>query len=177
MNRLLRILPWMARPQDVLSAPTATTSADYHLTDPKDQHRVSLAFDTLEEQLHAVINKNADGVNLSALSIRRDTDLLLSLGVSDPMAAKAGTLAQVALELANRGRGVNLSEEEHNISPFERADAVAKAMAIVTSAEELLKKARRNNSANIEDAIKKQASLISRARRGLRAPAVVRAIK
>lgn len=139
---------------------------DFPLTENRDIEVAQSAQDSLEEQIHAVINKNADGVNKMALSIRRDTDLLLTLGISDPFAAKAGTLAQAALELANAGRGVNLQCEKHVLTPTARVQFVSKAMSVVTRAELLLRAAKEQNRASIDSALDRQAKIISGMRAG-----------
>jgi len=139
----------------------AKSNVDFLLSEARDIQVAKRAVDTLEEQMHAVVNRNADGVNLSALSIRRETDLLLSLGISDPVAAKAGTLAQLALELANAGRGVNLQNEMPNVSPQERVRMVAKAIAVVTRAETLLVDAKKHNRKRIDHALRTQSKIIT----------------
>lgn len=118
------------------------------------------AASSLDDQFHQLIDRNADGVNRVALRIRRDSDLLLSLGISDPMASKAGTLAQYALELANGKRGMTMEAVEHNPSSSERAELVIRAMSLASRAEMLLAHAKSVNAAAIEVALSTQARLL-----------------
>jgi hypothetical protein len=111
---------------------------------------------SLTEQLHAVVDRNADGVNQMALSIRRESDLLLTLGISDPLAAKAGSLAQKALELSNTSRGLTLQALKHDVSVAERTRYVSQAIAFVSSAEILLSEAKKKNRRNIDMALERQ---------------------
>ena len=138
------------------TAVAAMTSTFDEIVEPRDHQLLSTALESLNDQLHEVINRNADGVNHAAIKLRRETDLLLSLGISDPFAAKAGSYAQMALELANAGRGVNLQAQPYNLSPTERADLVARAMTLMLRAEMLMGAAKKNNLANIEAALAQQ---------------------
>lgn len=116
---------------------------------------------SLVTQMHEVINRNADGVNRIAIDIRRESDILLSLGISDSKAAKAGTYAQKALELANMGRGENLHSERSNLAPSARAELVAQAMMWVNKAEKLMDEAKKGNKKNINSAIEGQKKYLS----------------
>lgn len=142
----IRHLPFQAVAVDL-------QTVDLALQNRRDEKVAGNALDTLCEQMHQVINVNADGVNRSALKVRRDTDMLLSLGISDPFATKAGSLAQEALELANARRGVDIHGDKHVVTPDERAKAVAKAIALVVRAEMLLDCAKRKNKRNIGRAL------------------------
>ena len=143
-----------------------STSFD-DVAEPRDHELLATALASLHDQMHEVINRNADGVNRSAIGLRRETDLLLSLGISDPYAAKAGTYAQIALELANAGRGLNLQAQAHDVTPAERADLVARAMTLMLRAEMLMAHAKKNNLANIQSALAKQEQLMRGARAAL----------
>lgn len=143
---------------------TAMTSTFDEVTGPRDRQLLGAALDALNDQLHQVINRNADGVNRAAIELRRETDLLLSLGISDPFAAKAGSYAQMALELANAGRGVNLQAQPCNLSPTERADLVARAMTLMLRAQMLMGAAKKNNLANIQAALARQEQRMRSAR-------------
>lgn len=136
-----------------VSVQNQVSNVDLAFHNARDERVGRDALATLCEQMHQVINVNADGVNRSALKVRRDTDLLLSLGISDPYAAKAGSLSQEALELANARRGRDMAGDLHTASPEERAAAVAKAMALVVRAEMLLDCAKRRNKRNIGRAL------------------------
>jgi hypothetical protein len=138
------------------TAVAAMTSTFDEVAEPRDRQLLATALGSLNDQLHEVINRNADGVNRAALKLRRETDLLLSLGISDPFAAKAGSYAQMALELANAGRGVNLQAQPHDLSPQERADLVARAMTLMLRAEMLMGAAKKTNLASIEAALAQQ---------------------
>ena len=129
------------------------TQAAEELSLRRDVEVAQNAHATLCEQVHQVINLNADGVNQSALKVRRTTDLLFSLGISDPFATKAGTLAQAALELANAGRGFDMDGDKHDSTPEERMNAVSKAIALVVRAEMLLAASKRRNRKNIDKAL------------------------
>jgi hypothetical protein len=134
------------------------------VAEPRDRELLATALSSLEDQMHEVVNRNADGVNRAAIQLRRETDLLLSLGISDPFAGKAGSYAQMALELANAGRGVNLEARPHNLSAQERADLVARAMTLMLRAEMLMAAAKKSNHANIEAALARQEQLMRGAR-------------
>jgi hypothetical protein len=149
------------------TAIAAMASTFDEIMEPRDQQLLGAALESLNDQLHEVINRNADGVNCSAIKLRRETDLLLSLGISDPFAAKAGSYAQMALELANAGRGVNLQAQPHDLSPKERADLVARAMTLMLRAEMLIGAAKKNNLANIEAALARQEQRMRNARAAL----------
>jgi hypothetical protein len=130
------------------------------MAEPGDHQFIDQSLASLHQQMHTLINRNADGVNRSALKLRRVTDILLTLGVSDPYAAKAGSYAQKALELANTGRGVTLQAEPCCATPWERAELVARAMALMLRAEMLMAAAMKTNRANIEAALQKQEQLM-----------------
>lgn len=151
-----------------LPAPSArdsiVASSFDDVAEPRDRELLAAAASSLADQMHEVIDRNADGVNRAAIQLRRETDLLLSLGISDPFAGKAGSYAQMALELANAGRGVNLEARPHNLSPQERADLVARAMTLILRAEMLMAAAKKNNYANIEAALARQEQLMRGAR-------------
>lgn len=133
-------------------SPDKTTKKNHN-----DRNNFSREMHSLNLQMHEVINKNADGVNRIAIAIRRESDILLSLGVSDSRAAKAGTIAQKALELANKGRGENLQYERVELTPDDRAALVAQAIMLVNKAEKLMADAKKGNRKNIDAAITKQA--------------------
>ena len=152
----------------VASTAVATMTSTFdEVTEPRDHQLLGSALDALNDQLHEVINRNADGVNHAAIKLRRETDLLLSLGISDLFAAKAGSYAQMALELANAGRGVNLQAQPYNLSPKERADLVARAMTLMLRAEMLMGAAKKNNLANIQAALAHQEQRMRSARAAL----------
>jgi predicted RNA-binding protein YlxR (DUF448 family) len=148
----------------VSTAVAVMVSTFDEVAEARDRRLLGAALDALNDQLHEVINRNADGVNRAAIKLRRETDLLLSLGISDPFAAKAGSYAQMALELANAGRGIYLQAESHNLSPKERADLVARAMTLMLRAEMLMGAAKKNNLANIQAALAQQEQRMRSAR-------------
>ena len=177
--KLLAWLPFKRRPVPV-SGPTpvaslvpapaavaAMASTFDAVAEPCDHRLLRTAHEALNDQLHEVINRNADGVNHAAIRLRRETDLLLSLGISDPFAAKAGSYAQMALELANAGRGINLQAEPCNLGPRERADLVARAMTLMLRAEMLVDAAKKNNLAHIRAALARQEQRLRNARAAL----------
>jgi hypothetical protein len=160
----------------VLPAPTAPTGGHSaalevatfdEVAEPRDHELLGSTLASLNDQMHEVIDRNADGVNRAAISLRRETDMLLLLGISDPLAAKAGSYAQMALELANAGRGVNLAAQPHHPTPQERSDLVARAMTLVLRAEMLMAAAKKSNLANIETALARQEQLMTHARHTL----------
>jgi len=162
--------PVPAQAASLVPAPAtiaATTSTFDAIAEPCDRRLLRTAHDALDDQLHEVINRNADGVNHAAIRLRRETDLLLSLGISDPFAAKAGSYAQMALELANAGRGINLQAQPCNVGPQERADLVARAMTLVLRAEMLMGAAKKNNLAHIHAALARQEQRMRTARAAL----------
>lgn len=169
--KLLSWLPFLKRadpvppPQPVNLALVASSFDD--VAEPRDHELLATALGSLNDQMHEVINRNADGVNRAAISLRRETDLLLSLGISDPFAGKAGSYAQMALELANAGRGMNLQAQPHDLGPQQRADLVARAMTLMLRAEMLMAAAKKNNLANIESALARQEQLMRGARTAL----------
>jgi len=169
--KLLSWLPFRRRP--VLEpvprpADLAVVASSFDdVAEPRDHALLATALDSLNDQMHDVINRNADGVNRAAISLRRETDLLLSLGISDPFAGKAGSYAQMALELANAGRGMDLQAQPHNLGPQERAALVARAMTLMLRAEMLMAAAKKNNLANIESALARQEQLMRGARTAL----------
>lgn len=144
----------------------ADAAADV-VDEPRDRALYAASRRALDDQMHELIDRNADGVNRAAISVRRETDMLLALGISDPLAAKAGSCAQKALELANAGRGVNLQAQPHRLTPQERSDLVARATTLMLRAEMLMKTAKESNLANIEVALVKQEQLMKSARRTL----------
>jgi len=166
----MRALAWLTRRRVTAPAPAAAgalalvASTFDEVAEARDRELLGTALASLNDQMHEIINRNADGVNRSALGVRRETDLLLSLGISDPFAAKAGSYAQMALELANAGRGVDLQAQAHDMTPAARADVVARAMTLVMRAEMLMAHAKKNNLANIQSALAKQEQLMRGAR-------------
>lgn len=154
-----------SRPLD-LATSVACPAPEYFDVDVAERAEVSLT-----EQLREVVDRNADGVNQMALSIRRQSDLLLTLGISDPMAAKAGSLAQRAIELSNTGRGRNLQALKHNVSVTERTQYVSQAIAFVSRAEMLLSEAKRQNRANIDTVLERQDHALNALRLNLQTPA------
>jgi hypothetical protein len=169
----MKRLPWLAlvgkrlSPVPAVSWVTANVTTFDDVAEPADRELLANALSSLNEQMHEVINRNADGINRSAIALRRETDLLLSLGISDPFAAKAGSYAQMALELANAGRGVDLQARSHDVSPTERAESVARAMTLIVRAETLMAHAKKTNLANIQSALTKQEQLMRGARAAL----------
>jgi hypothetical protein len=133
----------------------------------RDRDLLGAAVDALDDQLHDVVDRNADGVNRCAIDVRRDTDFLLALGIADPFAARAGSYAQTALALANAGRGTGPQARTGRPTPQERADLVARAMTLVLRAEMLMAAARKNNRASIEAALDRQEQRIRAARAAL----------
>jgi hypothetical protein len=153
------------------SATVSTITSTFNeVTAPCDRQLFGSALDSLNDQMHEVINRNADGVNRAAMKVRRETDLLLSLGISDPFAAKAGSYAQMALELANTGRGVNHQAQSHRIGLRARAELVARAMTLTLRAEMLMGAAKKNERANIERALALQEQRMRSARAALLCP-------
>ena len=150
------------------SATVATMASTFDaIAEPCDRRLLRTAYEALNDQLHEVINRNAEGLNHAAIRLRRETDLLLSLGISDPFAAKAGSYAQMALELANAGRGINLQAEPCNVDPRERADLVARAMTLMLRAEMLMDVAKKSNLAHIHAALDRQEQRLRSARAAL----------
>jgi hypothetical protein len=137
------------------------------VTEAGDRALLVASRTSLDDQMHEVIDRNADGVNRAAISLRRETDMLLALGISDQLAAKAGSYAQKALELANTGRGVDLQAQPHHLTPHERSDLVARAMTLMLRAEMLMKAAKKSNLANIEAALARQEQLMTNVRHTL----------
>jgi hypothetical protein len=164
MKFLEKALSWAMGKSVMSDFPIAVRSPSNLLLDMKSEKTKRAAINSLVEQLHEVVNKNADGVNLAAINIRRESDLLLTLGITDALVAKAGTLAQAALEMANAGRGVDINEEKHEVAVADRVEGVAAAMAIVTKAEGLLLEAKKSNKKNIDAALTRQATLLEEAR-------------
>jgi hypothetical protein len=160
--RIARQLPFLS---DRASLPVATKAASIEFVgEPGDRELHDQSVASLHGQILSLIDRNADGVNRSAIDLRRKTDLLLTLGISDPYAAKAGSYAQKALELANAGRGMTLQAEPCQTTPWERAELVARAMALMLRAEMLMAAATKTNRVNIESALQKQEQIM----RGLR---------
>lgn len=145
-----------------------TASSFDDVAEPSDYALLEKSRAALEDQMHEVINRNADGVNRAAIALRRETDLLLTLGISDPFAGKAGSYAQMALQLANAGRGVDLSARPYDVSPADRAALVARAMTLMLRAEMLMAHAKASNRSNIQTALAKQEQLV----RGVKASLV-----
>jgi hypothetical protein len=146
-------------------AVAATTFDD--VAEPQDIALLATALTSLHDQMHEVINRNADGVNRAAIALRRETDLLLTLGISDAFAGKAGSYAQMALELANAGRGIDLQAQRHDITPADRAGLVARAMTLMLRAEMLMEHAKTLNRPNIQAALARQEQLVLGARASL----------
>lgn len=143
--------------------PAATAASFVITTEPQeffDAAAAARAYESLTDQLLAVVDQNADGVNRAALALRRESDLLLTLGISDPFAAKAGVLAQRALELSNAGRGVDLDARRHEVTVEQRTELVSQAIAFVSRAEMLMAEAKKKNRANIDMALERQSRLI-----------------
>lgn len=132
-----------------------------------DPMLLKVATEAIDEQLRVTIDRNADGINAAAIRLRRDTDLLLALGISDALAAQAGSHAQMALELANAGRGVDLQAQPHRLTPSDRAALVSRAMVLMMIAEQLMDTAKSNNRVNIETALSRQEQLARMARQAL----------
>jgi hypothetical protein len=168
----MKLMSWIQfrrkRPDPVPLEPpvnlTLVASRFDEVADERDHALLGTVLNSLNDQMQEVINRNADGVNRAAISLRRETDLLLSLGISDPCAGKAGSYAQMALELANAGRGMSLQAQPYNLAPQQRADLVARAMTLMLRAEMLMVAVKKNNRTNIEKALAHQDQLM----RGLR---------
>lgn len=137
------------------------------VTGVHDPEMLKVAMEAIDDQLRATIDRNADGVNAAAIRLRRETDLLLALGISDALAAQAGSHAQMALEMANAGRGVDLQAQPHRLAPSDRAALVSRAMVLMMIAEKLMDTAKSNNRSNIEAALSRQEQLAKMARRSL----------
>ncbi len=118
------------------------------------------AKNSLVSQIDEVINNNADGAVVIALRVRQSTDLLLSLGISDPASAQASIWAQQALHLVNVGRGNDLQGKKLNLSLEQRLEVVSSALGAVLMAEKLLEDARSQNQLGITQAIKKQQQIL-----------------
>lgn len=118
------------------------------------------AKDSLVSQINDVINSNADGAVVIALRVRQSTDLLLSLGISDPASAQASIWAQQALHLVNVGRGNDLQGKKLNLTLEQRLEIVSSALGAVLMAERLLEDARSQNQAGITQAIQKQQQIL-----------------
>lgn len=157
----------LAPPEPAGALVAATFDA---VAEPDDHALLAEALHALDDQMHDVIDRNADGVNHAAIKLRRETDMLLALGISDPFAAKAGSYAQMALELANAGRGVDLRAQPHNLSPHERAGYVGRAMTLMLRAEILLDHAKKTNVTNIQVALTHQEKVMRGARAALACP-------
>ena len=108
---------------------------------------------SLDANLIVVLNQYADSINKLAIEIRKEGDLLLTLGVSDEDVLKAGQLAQMALSYANLGRGVDLKGNESRNNFSERKINVATGMALTKSAQQLLANAKKHNKQVINEAI------------------------
>lgn len=158
---------------EAVNAPLPLVCDPAEMNDPAAKKLQETASRCLDEQIHQLIDRNADGVNRLAMRVRRDSDLLLSLGISDPYAAKAGTLAQFALEMANGKRGMNIEAVAHTPSVSERKDLVVKAMSLASRAEALLNHAKSVNAAAIEVALATQARLLREVATSSYAPLLV----
>jgi hypothetical protein len=177
MKLHMKLPPWLqtairpAMPSTPLrptgDAITLAAAAFDEVAEPRNRALLAASRASLDDQMHEVIDRNADGVNHSAIGLRRETDMLLALGISDPLAAKAGSYAQQALELANSGRGVNLQAQPHHLTLREHSDLVARAMALMLRAEMLMAAAKKSNLANIEAALARQEQLMANARHTL----------
>jgi hypothetical protein len=111
------------------------------------------ATSSIDLQLHEVLDDNADGVITHALKVRHECDELLSLGISDRSSAKASVMAQQALQLANFGRGVDLSGVVAPLNLMERCECVKTAMTMSVQAESLLATAKKDSRLDIRGAI------------------------
>lgn len=139
-----------------MTAPASITPAAPKLSEELKEHaRLSL-----DDQLREVFDRNADGINRAAKTIRDHSDSLLSLGITDDRVARAGTLAQLAVELANKGRGQSLDHVRHDVSVDVRRQHVETALATIAQAELLMKEATAENKAQIRDLFHRQERML-----------------
>ena len=115
------------------------------------------SIDVLSDDISALFNRHADGINAIALEVRKQTDILLMIGISDPSAAEASILAQQALHLANVGRGEDISGKKLHLTCDQRLEIVASAMSAAILAESMLKTVLKQNDSLL--AQRKQALL------------------
>lgn len=113
--------------------------------------------DVLSDDITALFNRHADGINAIALEVRKQTDILLMIGISDPSAAEASILAQQALHLANVGRGEDISGKKLHLTCDQRIEIVASAMSAAILAESMLKAVLKQNDSLLSQ--RKQALL------------------
>jgi len=137
---------------------TATISA----AEPNlSEHLREQAIFSLEDQMREVFDRNADGINKAAKVIRDQSDSLLSLGITDDRVARAGTLAQLAVELANKGRGIGLDRIEHQVSVEIRRQYVETALATVAQAEVFMTEATAANKKQIRSLFQHQSRMLT----------------
>jgi len=114
---------------------------------------VNLCDKNLELGLINALNEYADSVNAIALEVRKEGDLLLTLGISDKEVMKAGALAQLALSSVNLGRGLDLKGGQQEGDFYKRKINVASGMAMAKEARQLLTNAKKHNKQVINEAI------------------------
>lgn len=122
---------------------------------------VDLCDKNLELGLINALNEYADSVNAIALEVRKEGDLLLTLGISDKEVMKAGALAQLALSSANLGRGLDLKGGRQEGNFYERKINVASGMAMAKEARQLLTNAKKHNKRVINEAIEEHRSVLA----------------
>jgi len=115
---------------------------------------------SVDDQMREVFDRNADGINRAAKAIRDQSDLLLSLGITDDRVARAGTLAQLAVELANKGRGQGLDQVRHVVDVNVRWHHVETALATIAQAEVLMREATAENKKQIRTLFQRQEKML-----------------
>ena len=150
------------RRKDQITAPvtievsTSVTTAAPTLSD----HLKESARKSLDDQMREVFDRNADGINRAAKAIRDQSDSLLSLGITDDRVARAGTLAQLAVELANKGRGQGLDQVHHVVDVDVRWRHVETALATIAQAEALMREATSENKKQIRALFQRQEKIL-----------------
>ena len=145
-NALVSINNIVSRPRAIKSAQTDMA----HSNPPIDQLLLTRSKNALAGEMNEVIDEHADGVNQIAIEVRKETDYLLLLGISDPCAAEASMFAQHALHLANVGRGVDLEGKTLKLTIDQRIEIVSTAMSSAITAERLLKESLRKCGGQLE---------------------------
>ncbi|WP_034302233.1 hypothetical protein [Herbaspirillum sp. RV1423] len=137
------------------AASTVTTAAPALSVQLMESARKSL-----DDQMREVFDRNADGINRAAKSIRDQSDSLLSLGITDDRVARAGTLSQLAVELANKGRGQGLDQVRHVVDVNVRWHHVETALATIAQAELLMREATAENKKQIRTLFQRQEKML-----------------
>lgn len=114
----------------------------------------------LEQGLINTLNEYADAVNKLAIEVRKEGDLLLTLGVSDEDVMKASNMAQLALSCVNIGRGRDLKGDVKKSSFSERKSNVATGMVLTKEAQRLLSGAKKHNEKAINKAVARHEQIL-----------------